>query len=170
MSLTTTAPSAPGEVVTPPRRAPRAGVAATNAERAGWLLVWIAVLAVMCVLSIVIGTKHLALGTIWDAFVHPGGSGDHAIIRELRVPRTLLGVLVGVALGVAGAVIQAVTRNPLADTQILGVNAGAGLFVVAAIGAVRPDQRLVVRLVRVPRRRGGDGRGLRAGGRSVAAG
>jgi iron complex transport system permease protein len=52
------------------------------------------------------------------------------------VPRTLLGVLAGVAFGVSGAVIQAVTRNPLADTQILGINAGAGLFVVFAVGVL----------------------------------
>ena len=52
---------------------------------------------------------------------------------ELRLPRTILGLLVGAALGLAGAVMQGVTRNPLADPGILGVNAGAALFVVIAI-------------------------------------
>ncbi len=52
---------------------------------------------------------------------------------ELRLPRTILGVLVGAALGLSGAVMQGVTRNPLADPGILGVNAGAALFVVIAI-------------------------------------
>ena len=52
---------------------------------------------------------------------------------ELRVPRTLLGILVGAALGVAGAILQGVTRNPLADAGIMGINAGAAAFVVFAI-------------------------------------
>ncbi|MER7009656.1 iron chelate uptake ABC transporter family permease subunit [Dactylosporangium sp. NPDC000555] len=85
-------------------------------------------------LSIVVGTRNLSLGTIWDAFAHYTGTADQSIVRELRVPRTLLALLVGGALGIAGAVIQGVTRNPLADTQVLAINAGAGLFVAVAIG------------------------------------
>ena len=54
-------------------------------------------------------------------------------MRSLRVPRTIVGLLVGAALGAAGAVMQGVTRNPLADPGILGVNAGAALFVVIGI-------------------------------------
>jgi len=61
------------------------------------------------------------------------GSNDHLIIRSLRVPRTLVGLGVGVALGLSGAVMQGVTRNPLAGPGILGVNAGASLAVVIAI-------------------------------------
>ena len=57
------------------------------------------------------------------------------MIRELRLPRTILGVLVGATLGLAGAVMQGVTRNPLADPGILGVNAGASLLVVVGISA-----------------------------------
>jgi iron complex transport system permease protein len=110
------------------------GVAATNARRTTWLAVSVVLLAVVCILSIVIGTKSLPLHTVWDAFFHYRGTGDDAIVRDLRIPRTLLGLLVGAALGISGAVIQAVTRNPLADTQILGINAGASLFVVVGIG------------------------------------
>lgn len=58
---------------------------------------------------------------------------DTVVVRELRVPRTLLGLAVGAALGVAGALIQALTRNPLADPGILGVNAGAGFVIVLAV-------------------------------------
>jgi iron complex transport system permease protein len=92
------------------------------------------VLAVVCVLSIVVGTKNLSLATVWDSFAHYSATSDQSIVRDLRVPRTVLAILVGSALGISGAVIQAVTRNPLADTQVLAINAGAGLFVVFAIG------------------------------------
>ena len=112
------------------------GVAATNAGRSAWLAVCVALLAAACVLSIVIGTKNIAPDTVWNAFAHFTNTDDQALVRELRVPRTALGLLVGAALGISGAVLQAVTRNPLADTQILGINAGAGLFVVFAIGVL----------------------------------
>jgi iron complex transport system permease protein len=129
---------APGRAVVPaaaPQRVAKpAGLAATNARRGLWLAASVAVLAVCCVLSIVVGTKNLSLATIWDAFAHHTGTSDQSIVRDLRVPRTVLAVLVGASLGISGAVIQAVTRNPLADTQVLGINAGAGLFVVVAIG------------------------------------
>jgi iron complex transport system permease protein len=62
------------------------------------------------------------------------GSTDHIVIRDLRLPRTMLGVAVGAALGLAGALMQALTRNPLADPGLLGVNAGASAAVVVAIG------------------------------------
>ncbi|WP_246063946.1 iron chelate uptake ABC transporter family permease subunit [Nonomuraea longispora] len=113
-----------------------AGVAGGNAGRGGWLLVLVAALVAACLLSIAVGTKNIGLGTVWDAFAHAADSDDHTIVRELRVPRTVLGLLAGAALGVSGAVIQAVTRNPLGDTQILGMNAGAALFVVFAIGVL----------------------------------
>ena len=71
---------------------------------------------------------------VWDAIVHyDPANTDHLVIRELRLPRTILGVLVGATLGLAGAVMQGVTRNPLADPGILGVNAGAALLVVIGI-------------------------------------
>ncbi|AGZ39860.1 ABC transporter permease [Actinoplanes friuliensis DSM 7358] len=90
----------------------------------------------VCVLSIALGTRNVALSTVWDAFVNYADTDDQSIVRDLRVPRTILGLLAGVAFGLSGAVIQAVTRNPLADTQILGINAGAGLFVVFAVGVL----------------------------------
>ena len=54
-------------------------------------------------------------------------------MHELRIPRTVLALLVGLALGLSGTLIQAVGRNPLADSEILGINSGAALFVVCAI-------------------------------------
>ncbi len=71
---------------------------------------------------------------MFDALAsHDASSSDHVIVRELRLPRTLLGVAVGVALGAAGALMQGVTRNPLAGPGILGVNAGAAFAVVSGI-------------------------------------
>ncbi|HEY5784393.1 MAG TPA: iron chelate uptake ABC transporter family permease subunit [Microlunatus sp.] len=92
------------------------------------------VVAILCFLSLAIGARVTPLGAVWDAIFHyDQANTDHLVIRELRLPRTILGVLVGATLGMAGAVMQGVTRNPLADPGILGVNAGASLLVVIGI-------------------------------------
>jgi iron complex transport system permease protein len=94
----------------------------------------IAVLVLVTLLSIAVGSKQIPLSTVFDALRHYNDADtDHVIIRSLRVPRTVIGLLVGAALGLSGALMQGVTRNPLADPGILGVNAGAALFVVAGI-------------------------------------
>ena len=73
------------------------------------------------------------MGDLWPAITAYDGSPEHVIIHDLRLPRTVTGVVVGIALGLSGALIQALTRNPLADPGILGVNAGAGFFVVLGV-------------------------------------
>ena len=92
-----------------------------------------AVLVMMCVASLAIGTENVGLSVVWQAVTDYRDIGDQWIVHELRIPRTVLALVAGVALGLSGAVIQAVARNPLADTQVLGINSGASLFVVAAI-------------------------------------
>src|SRR5689334_17396579 len=107
--------------------------AAPDRRRPVGLLLCVLLLVVVSVFSLAIGTQSVDLATVWRAVTDYTDSGDQWIVHELRIPRTLLGIVVGVALGLSGALIQGVTRNPLADAQILGINSGAGLFVVAAI-------------------------------------
>ncbi|MEV0117415.1 iron chelate uptake ABC transporter family permease subunit [Streptomyces sp. NPDC050844] len=105
----------------------------------------VGVLLVAVLLSVAIGSAMLPLDVVWQALTAPDGSASHATISEARVDRTLVGILVGVSLGVAGALIQALTRNPLADPGVLGVNAGAGFAVtlgVALFGVTRIEQYL----------------------------
>lgn len=110
------------------------GVAGSNAARMLWLGVAAGALVAVVLASIAIGSKDIPLNTVLEAIFAYNDSDDHAIIQALRMPRTFLGVLVGMALGMSGALIQAMTRNPLADPGILGVNAGAAFFVVLGIG------------------------------------
>ena len=91
------------------------------------------VLIAVVIASLAIGTKSIPFGTVIRAFTDFNGSTEHMVVRELRLPRTIVGLLVGAALGVAGALMQAVTRNPLADPGLLGVSAGASFAVVVAI-------------------------------------
>ncbi|WP_067507878.1 iron ABC transporter permease [Actinoplanes sp. TFC3] len=98
------------------------------------LVVTAAVLAGVALLSLAVGSQHVPFGTVLNALSHADPNrSDHLIVTEVRLPRTFVGLLAGAALGLAGAIIQAVTRNPLADPGILGINAGAGLFVVIGI-------------------------------------
>jgi iron complex transport system permease protein len=105
-------------------------------HRRSGLLVAVLLLAVMCVASLAIGTQNVALPTVWLAVTDYRDIGDQWIVHDLRVPRTVLGLLVGLALGLSGTLIQAVGRNPLADTEVLGINSGAALFVVSAIAVL----------------------------------
>jgi iron complex transport system permease protein len=91
-------------------------------------------LTVVVFLSLMIGAKPLAFGVVWEALFSSANSYDYTIIHESRIPRTIIALAVGPAFGLAGAVIQALTRNPLADPGILGVNAGAAFAVALAVG------------------------------------
>ena len=117
----------------PPQAAVRGSVSRANARRTAGLLLAVGLLALTVVASVAIGAKDIPLGQVWHGLFHYSGTDNDVVIRQLRLPRTLLGLLVGAALGIAGAAMQALTRNPLADPGLLGVNAGAAAAVVSAI-------------------------------------
>ncbi|MEU2911119.1 FecCD family ABC transporter permease [Streptomyces massasporeus] len=117
----------------PEQRAETAPAPPTRrAVRAFGLLLSVALLVLVALASIAIGAKELSLGQVWHGLFQDSGTYGDVVVAE-RVSRTLLGLLAGAALGLAGAVLQALTRNPLADPGLLGINAGASAAVVTAI-------------------------------------
>ena len=96
-------------------------------------------LLLLIALSLMLGAKSIAFSDVFNALFHACGSADCTIVRDARLPRTLAGLLAGAALGLAGALMQTLTRNPLADPGILGVNAGAGFAVVIGIALFHAD-------------------------------
>jgi len=90
----------------------------------------------MVLLSVAVGAKNIPLGEVAEVLFHDDGSEQAAIVRDLRLPRTLVGLAVGCAIGLAGALMQSITRNPLADPGLLGVDAGAAAAVVLAIAVL----------------------------------
>ena len=97
------------------------------------LVACLAVLFVCLLASVRFGAARIGTWDVLSAFTDYGGSEDDLIIRTLRVPRALVAALVGAALAVAGAIIQGLTRNPLADPWILGIEAGAAFAVVCSV-------------------------------------
>jgi iron complex transport system permease protein len=97
------------------------------------LLVTLGALLLVSLVSVWVGTRGIPFASTWDLLWRPDGSEASVIVHDYRIPRTLLGLLVGAALGLSGALMQALTRNPLADPGLLGVNLGASAGVVVAI-------------------------------------
>lgn len=104
------------------------------APRLGGLVLALFFLLLAVLLSLMVGARALSPSTVIAALVDFDGSDAQAIVRDSRLPRTIVGLVVGPALGVCGALIQAFTRNPLADPGILGVNAGATFAVTIGVG------------------------------------
>ncbi|RFS81319.1 iron ABC transporter permease [Actinomadura spongiicola] len=114
------------------------GSAAARRRRLTGLSVLVALLAVSVAASLAIGARSLSPGEVWQGlFAAPDPDQRlteiRLIVRTVRLPRTVLAVVAGIALGVGGALIQGCTRNPIADTGLLGVNAGASFGVVTVI-------------------------------------
>ena len=106
----------------------------------GLLLLGLA-LAVIAMLSLATGARAIPLENVWAALVaFDPNATEHRIIWDLRMPRTVVGLMVGAALGLAGAVLQGATRNPLADPSILGIHAGASLAVVLGVAVLGMTQ------------------------------
>ncbi|MFI8826869.1 FecCD family ABC transporter permease [Streptomyces sp. NPDC053431] len=106
------------------RRASRRVVATT----AAFVALLLAIL-----LSLAVGARAVPPATVFDALAHGATGPDAEVVRQLRVPRTLIGLMVGAALAIAGTALQGITRNPIADPGILGISQGASVGVVLAI-------------------------------------
>lgn len=110
------------------------------------------IVLVLCLLICVrVGAADISIETIWRSLIHFDGSTDGSteqlIIRTVRLPRVFIAVLVGAALGIAGALMQGLTRNPLADPGILGISSGASLAIVSTIfiwGSASPQSMVWV--------------------------
>lgn len=89
-------------------------------------------LTIVSVLSILYGSKSVDMEILFDAFFTNKESFSISVVQA-RIPRTLFGILAGASLGVSGCLMQSITRNPIADPSILGINTGASLFVVVGI-------------------------------------
>jgi len=127
------APPAPPEQKSGRQPAVAGWLASTTGRRVLWLIVSVVLLGVICLFSVAVGSRYIPPAEVLQVLLHPDDSQASTIVHELRIPRTVLGIAVGAALGMAGAVMQALTRNPLADPGLLGVNAGAAVAVVIGI-------------------------------------
>ncbi|MEU3273851.1 iron chelate uptake ABC transporter family permease subunit [Saccharomonospora sp. NPDC006951] len=105
----------------------------TQALRGLALVIAFAALGLIVLLSVWLGSKNIPFTATWDVLWHNDGSYDALVIHDYRIPRTLVGLVVGVSLGLAGALMQALTRNPLADPGLLGVTMGASTGVVISL-------------------------------------
>jgi iron complex transport system permease protein len=137
MTAATLEPPAPAPA---PAAAPGPGRKPGTSRRVAWLLGALALLAVLALASIAVGARYIPPGQVLHVLLHrEPASEDWIVVHHARIPRTLLGIVVGAALGLAGALMQALTRNPLADPGLLGVNGGAAAAV--ALGTALLDLR-----------------------------
>ncbi len=103
------------------------------------LLISLLALAAAMMGSIAFGVTNIPLTEVWNSFAHYNGGNEHLIILTARVPRALIAAAVGASLAVAGALMQVITRNPIASPSTLGVNAGAAFFIIMAAGWLGVD-------------------------------
>ncbi|MCF8586922.1 FecCD family ABC transporter permease [Gordonia liuliyuniae] len=119
-------------------------------QRLGGLLLLLAALVAAAVASIAFGSRAIPVGDVWHILWNEDGTDISGIVHGLRIPRTVLGLVAGAAIGAAGALTQGHTRNPMADPGLLGVNAGAACTVVVGvyvIGITTPIQYMAFGLV-----------------------
>jgi iron complex transport system permease protein len=117
-----------------PDAAPAAVPGALASRRRLWLWLAMAGLVGAVLLSVALGAKPVPLAEVWNAlFSYDPTVLDQVIVRDQRLPRTALAIVVGSALAVAGALMQGMTRNPLADPGLLGVSAGASFAMTLAV-------------------------------------
>lgn len=129
--------------MTAPPRAEKVIVESVPAEDAHWVsgrrrvigfVVFLVLLGATVMASLMFGSNPIPVSDVWRVLWSRDGSDADAVVWTLRMPRTIIGLATGAAFALAGALIQSLTRNPLADPGILGVNAGAGFAVTLGVG------------------------------------
>jgi ABC-type Fe3+-siderophore transport system permease subunit len=116
-------------------RSPAAHRSLWRRRRAG-LAAALVILVALLVISVMVGSNSVSVPVIWEALFDPSPTPDQFAIRDYRMPRTVVGLIIGATLGLAGAMIQALARNPLAEPGILGVHAGSTFAVAIAVGVL----------------------------------
>jgi iron complex transport system permease protein len=109
------------------------GILYGNKRKATGLAIGVIIALIIMALSVVLGYTNTSFKQAIEAYTAFNGSNEHLIIQLSRVPRSLVGMAVGISLGIAGVLMQALTRNPIASPDIFGVNAGAGFFIVFGV-------------------------------------
>jgi iron complex transport system permease protein len=102
--------------------------------RLAWWIALVAALVAAVLVALIVGTIHVTPFAVWQALLGHGDSTAVSVVRTLRLPRTLLAVLVGAGLGISGASLQGALRNTLAEPYLLGVSGGAAAGAVLAVG------------------------------------
>lgn len=131
--LATARPASDADEVPAVLRLQRRGILDGGLGRSLGLLLALAVLGAVTIASIVVGLFDTGLRDVVAAATGTPTTDVERVVRHVRIPRTVTGILAGCALGVAGALMQGLTRNPIASPGLLGVNAGAALAVVLAM-------------------------------------
>ena len=101
--------------------------------RGAWWILLVVALVIGALVALVFGTIDLTVAQVWHGLIGDGERTSVLIVRDLRLPRTMLAILVGAGLGVSGASLQGVLRNPLAEPYLLGVSGGAAVGAVTAV-------------------------------------
>lgn len=111
------------------------GKPGAGARTGGTLLICLALVGLLGLLSLAIGSRGLTLSEAWTGLISHDQTVNSIVVWRLRMPRTILAIVVGACLSVAGVVMQALTRNPLAEPGLMGVNAGASVAVIGSVVA-----------------------------------
>ncbi|MDQ0360369.1 FecCD family ABC transporter permease [Breznakia pachnodae] len=98
-----------------------------------YFIILLIAVAFIALLSLAVGSKSIPLGEVVDHLLHPSTESFNGAVIQARIPRTVFGLIAGAALAISGLLMQSITRNPIADPSILGVNFGASLAVVSGI-------------------------------------
>ena len=124
------------------------GHGAKTAQRITWLIVFAALLGASIIASLLFGSNNsISLQAVLDAFNGTASPQTSIIVFEQRIPRTIVGITCGAALAVAGSLMQSLTRNPLAEPGLMGVNAGAAVLSVFIGGVMGIWQYMVVAVI-----------------------